>query len=406
MHEKIRNALIINKIKLKGTSKTVSEKTNALNKVGRDYKLINDELLVYDSKGGLGVNLNCEVLDRNGNEIACRHLASYLATESKRGIKYYHVKFGQKERLANIPYLKNNEHDDSDISRHSDLHYLFSLDRFGKALAFICANLKAGEETSLLLGTNCHLMCFTLLKKLTSNATEQWIIKFYDPNVTDQHIRIIASSLSAIKTLTLSDLLDTDDLSLYEFEKPFVAFHSTKQAKSCPIEIVDVHDITRYLNAAMEFNMSQLILRILGDILFDSRLPIKQKLDHIQGESNRVQTDIFTPLAAAFKFNQASSIFLFTQVITHSNLPISYQLKILLGITAYDRDINLPQIPLTVLLTLFTEKYGISTSITNLLYLYSALHTETGGSHTTTLNTPLNDKEESESLCIQKVGYL
>lgn len=350
MHEKIRNSLIINKIPSNANSKTINEKVDTLDKSARPYQLINDELIVYDSKGGSGAELNCEALDKKGDEITCRHLASYLATQSRRGIKDYHRLFGQIESLSNIPYLKQNKADLERIYNNSALCYVFSIDELGEALALICDNIKPGEETSVMLSTGNHIMCFTLLHKPIAASHHHYVIKFYDPNVTDKHKRIIASSLHAVKQLKLSHLLDPSDISFYCRTSSNVTLLSSKKRTGAPIEIVEIKDIKPCIYIAMLQGMPKLTYLIAREILNDEQLSNDEKLRFLQGEFSKLKIDQAPPLALGSPSKHYKCVYNFTQAIIQSDLPISFKLKLLLGVGSSDLTQYIPYSSFAILI--------------------------------------------------------
>lgn len=219
-------------------SLSLGNKQKQLEETNRRFRLISGNL-IYGSKQGNRLNFNTKATDENGEEICCRHLASYVA-QLPRAIKGYHDALGNKDNIAAAPYLKSNHHD-KHIHDFKQFSALVPIDGFGRTLALLAHNVPVGHELSLVLNSENHSMGLSITHKPTQLGHSQYIIKFYDPNITDSHLRAICPNTTSIEALKLSDFIPDEIIPDYFPSRKEINITSnttcaTKEERSLHIE--------------------------------------------------------------------------------------------------------------------------------------------------------------------------
>src|SRR6478609_2948292 len=88
----LREALQITAFKQKKYSSSINAKKIKLGNQGRLFTEYHG-MLIYSSKGGTGINLNCKALDQFGEKIVCRNLSGNIVNSIRddgRVMKDYH----------------------------------------------------------------------------------------------------------------------------------------------------------------------------------------------------------------------------------------------------------------------------------------------------------------------------
>lgn len=216
---------------LEGKLKTVDAKRIRSNKQEAG-------ILTYRSRSGLGVNLNAvEVKDEKGYPIRCGHFAAYVASQK---MKRYHDDLSNAGKIFAVSYLRNNEADP--YSRKTSRYYsIAKLDAFGAELERCAQKVPVGHEVTLLFDSPIHTMAITITHKPLAENKSYYVIKFYDPNATDRHIRGICQDTSAVGALKLSDFLESQAIDHYFEESKMFALYSYEKCQSAENKMPDVH---------------------------------------------------------------------------------------------------------------------------------------------------------------------
>lgn len=195
---------------------------------GRDYELTDEGILIYESKGGQGEDLNAVVEDKHGKEIACRHLVGYLMSRPE-GIKDYHDEYADEESIQEVPYLNENVYDDDPLDQSSTYYNFVALEDVGQTVHSLASELEVGEETRFFMDSENHSMGLSIARKETEDGS-QYVIKFYDPNITDKHTRIICPDLERVGQLKIDHLMDESTQEQYFPKFRTISLYSANQA--------------------------------------------------------------------------------------------------------------------------------------------------------------------------------
>jgi ankyrin repeat protein len=256
----LENRFVINKIP-NASSMSAKEKVVALKAQKRPFKLRKSGVLVYQSKKGDLRNLNCQVIDTDANLMTCRHLASFHAFEAPRGIKDYHETLHTEESLKATPYLFDNRFDRDRLAYRSSFYHIFSHFALGQALKQVASILNDNEETTLLIGTENHMMSVTIIRKKIGENRAHYIIKFYEPNQTNAHLRAICPTLKSIDDVSFSLFLTKKKLTAYFPKIKTAILSSNKMLKEGSPHVfitsknrsgILYHCIERYLSNTLE----------------------------------------------------------------------------------------------------------------------------------------------------------
>jgi hypothetical protein len=246
-------------------SLTAKQKKAELKRQERRFEVKKSGVLLYLSKEGGPLNHNLKAKDEKEEVIACRHLAGYLAYESRRGVKDYHQSFQSIERIKQVPYLLDNRHDAEERQYKATYYHLFAIDKLGVALHQVASLLKANEETTLLLKSENHEMAITLICKNVLDKKQQYIVKFYDPNLTSAHQRAICPTLKSIKTLSLNTFLSKEALRAYfPIMKSAMIFSTKIRDNTPPLVILDIKNKTEIIYYCASTKLNDKIDELLG----------------------------------------------------------------------------------------------------------------------------------------------
>jgi ankyrin repeat protein len=258
----LREALPIIAFKQKKNSSSISAKKKHLVSAGGFFTEYQG-MLIYPSGKGTGKYSNGKALDQFGKQIVCRHLSGNIVNSIRadgRVMKDYHDIYASSKEIAKVTYLKENHYDTKRIAYNSTYYNIFDLNTLGATLSKVAGVLKGSEETSLLFDSENHTMAFTVIRKEAVDGP-QYIIKFYDPNKTDNHTRIICNSLDDMKNLSINHLLKDASIKSYFQSHKYVALFSPKQRVNAEEPLVDLSgsNVGAQLIYCMWFGLSNVI---------------------------------------------------------------------------------------------------------------------------------------------------
>ena len=188
------------KVKKISSQSPVSQKPFAplekMSHSSRDIKKWNDFAISYFSKGPIK-DLSCK---STVSHITCRHLVYWWVKQDKP--KYDEINTLEKlQNCQGVPKdkLLCNEVDCNGCP--SEAIY-FDLSRFPEALLKIASGLKEGEKKQWYLHSTSHVMGLSIKR-----CDNKIVIKYYDPNDTLRHKKIVVTSLGELTRLTPEALL-------------------------------------------------------------------------------------------------------------------------------------------------------------------------------------------------------
>ena len=165
---------------------------NDISHSSREITALNDFTSSYFSKGPVN-NLNCKSTEPL---IACGHLAYWWVEQDKP--KYEEI--NTLEKLQNCQGIPRDELLRKEVRYNgcaSEAIY-FDLSRFPEALHKIASGLEEGEKKQWYLYSTNHAMGLSIKQC----RDKRIVIKYYDPNDTLRHKRIVVKSLSELTQLT------------------------------------------------------------------------------------------------------------------------------------------------------------------------------------------------------------
>lgn len=209
-----------------------------------------EHTVIYPSKEGEGVALNGQVVDYFGEKVVCRHLA--MSAAEPPALKGYHQRLGSVEAIRSVNALFWAEYG----LRYLESTYMHFTDSsgFGPFLAKVAAALNPSEETSFFLLTENHAMLLTAACKPISKKKCQYVFKFYDPNFTDCHRRVICESVSMVRNLRIKDLIHPDYYSQYFRKEEGLSFLGTKRRDDF------IHPVIGFSGRAVRYALYLLIV--------------------------------------------------------------------------------------------------------------------------------------------------
>lgn len=149
----------------------------------------------YFSKKGAGNRNNNKAKDKDGKSIVCRHMAMYVMQLS---MKNYHDDLSSKESIESIEYFYNNHYDKQNLDLIGREYYFFDYDTFSSMMREILQTLDVGDQKNFLFLNKKHAMAISISKK-----PNYLVIKFYEPNKSDKHLRLIFSHSFDINHMSL-----------------------------------------------------------------------------------------------------------------------------------------------------------------------------------------------------------
>lgn len=283
-----KDALLVKKIPQGKISLMFAQKEEALGKQDRPVVQTKSGLAIYKSKGGTEANFNMKALDAREEKIACRQLVYGLLASDETGIKGYHERYGSKESIAEQDKLKHNAFDVDQVAQRSSFYRFVNINRLGESLASVAEELEVGEETRLMFNSENHAMGFSITRKATSEGT-QFIVKFYDPNITNSHQRIIAPSLESLRSLTIKHLIPDEELRIGYFSAlaSGMLYSPTPRGDDADpvIEFDETVPLKEVLYQYMAYNMPDRIPSIMTQILEDASRKASKPWDLLQTDT-------------------------------------------------------------------------------------------------------------------------
>lgn len=246
----------------------------------RDYQLTDEGILIYESKGGQGEDLNATVEDKHGKDIACRHLVGYLMSRPE-GIKDYHDEYADQESIQEVPYLTDNVYDDDPLDQSSTYYNFVALEDVGETVHSLASELEVGEETRFFMDSENHSMGLSIGRKETVDGS-QYVIKFYDPNITDKHTRIICPDLERVGQLNIDHLIDESTKDLYFPKFRTISLYSAKQApdkRPIFVESSEHCDLDSKLYHALICNLPEEVRVTCDAIVKENRASLIEQLE-------------------------------------------------------------------------------------------------------------------------------
>ncbi len=300
-------------------SATQYKKLVKLKAQGRSFTLTKSNALVYDSKEGVGVELNVRAKDKNDESIVCRHLAGYLLSLNPP-LKNYHRNFSSIDKIQSVPYLWNAIYDKENINPKFEHVVVAPLATFGKALCDIAKDLEVGQIAAFELRSEVHFMALSVQCKRVSESSKHYIIKFNDPNVTDKHRRVICSNLDEIQGLQITDLLKKDDVNYYFAKLQVVALLSRTKMTDKEEKCVTIYrglDSSCILYFLFRYALAKTLKDNLQTLLKERSLDFKAILNLFGASDEKGRTGIFFAL-----LNRRYPILLeLTKFVLQSNIP-------------------------------------------------------------------------------------
>ncbi len=258
----------------------LKNKLNNLQQQGRHVECDNERnpsILIYNSKeGDPKLNLNGRGRNSSGKQIVCRHLAKEVASRHMKG---YSHDLSSVESIQRQPHCKDDDITDtskilvqlfnavnegtthpllfpSDPNRQvSAYHNFFHPYSLGIQLKYIASNLACEEECSLLLHyvvpkkTITHVMAISIRHKKNG----MYVVKFYDPEMTNMHRRALCKNLEDISELNIFNLWDVSTYIDYKQIKNCLGFSLTSLTKANNHLIVSVDEALK-LEALKQFS--------------------------------------------------------------------------------------------------------------------------------------------------------
>lgn len=269
--EELKNLLIVNKIPNSSVSMNSVEKKTTLLKQNRAFTFTEEGALLYRSNEGSEIQLNGLATDKFGDNIWCRHLSAYLAFDTTRGVKNYHSLYGTIESIQSINFLKENEYDKNQLLTGCSYYNFFNINQLGLQLEKVARCLNAGEETTLLLASENHLMTITLMKKCLTEVKTHFVIKFYNPKFTDTHIRIICPSIESVRTLSFQTIIGDDMINAYFPHYKSATLISPKNRKGAtPAVAINSHEASYPFAESSNPGFTKLFCTVFELVLIDN----------------------------------------------------------------------------------------------------------------------------------------
>jgi hypothetical protein len=201
----------------------IRNKENRVEEDGRGIK--SGPPLIYHSREGQPENVKLDI-KLNGKVTIGKHTirCGDFAFEFLRQHKTYHSNFSTEAEIKKIPFFINKELTEYELTFKADKYYLFSRKKFGLCLRYLCENMQDKTTLNIHMSSLNHSMALRVENKeykLTESKTEKfYIIKFYDPDKTIRHLRIICRNVFEIEKLVISNLLADVPLGECLLSKP------------------------------------------------------------------------------------------------------------------------------------------------------------------------------------------
>lgn len=192
------------------------------------------------------VNFNGKKSDNKKVEIQCRHLSGLFLfaniSKERRYINQLSMFFSPTSNGANTvescndvvrDFLQKNIFDSHRVLYRADEYKIFKIGQIGDAVYSIFTKMGEVDKNKILFCSEHHTMAIELIKKTNP---KRFVIKFYDPNRTTMHKRVVFDQLADVKDLKPSDFLSAECLKAYFPKFNFGVFGVYKN----PTEIVNL----------------------------------------------------------------------------------------------------------------------------------------------------------------------
>lgn len=192
------------------------------------------------------VNFNGKKSDNKKVEIQCRHLSGLFLfaniSKERRYINQLSMFFSPTANGANTvescndvvrDFLQKNVFDYQRVLYRADEYKIFKIEQIGDAVHSVFTKMGEVDKKKILFCSEHHTMAIELIKKTNP---KRFVIKFYDPNRTTMHKRVVFDQLADVKDLKPSDFLSAECLKAYFPKFNFGVFGVYKN----PTEIVNL----------------------------------------------------------------------------------------------------------------------------------------------------------------------
>lgn len=164
--------------------------------------------IVYLSKKGKGVNNNFKVNSLDGTKIVCRDMASF---QIRNLDSQWRDILGNQEKMSSERWLTTHQYDVQQFIRKGNEVYKCSPFNVGEALYALKKNSK-NPRTIALMNTINHVMSIQIEKRKKGGI----LCKFYDPNHSDDILRILTPFTHQLKKLPINALIrNKKEFALY-----------------------------------------------------------------------------------------------------------------------------------------------------------------------------------------------
>lgn len=144
-------------------------------------------------------------------EISCRQLSWETLVSGAKPLKSYHTAMRDLQ-VAQSESLRRNFYDTKNIRfRANEYYFLHKDDDIGDILYDIAKDLGVDSIKSMLFITSSHQISFTIEHKESGNI----VLKWYDPNRTECHIRFLTDKVEKLKLAKLDDFMEKQQQADY-----------------------------------------------------------------------------------------------------------------------------------------------------------------------------------------------
>nr|MBP9742676.1 ShET2/EspL2 family type III secretion system effector toxin [Burkholderiales bacterium] len=260
----------------------------------------NIKIWSYQSKHGEPlINNNCKVLDKKNEKIACRQLAFWFLWNDA----IYSDTLSNLNTYPSIDSLYYNDFDNLNCMHNFNRLSVATLDQVGTSLQKECENMQLGEEKHLIFGSESHSMSF----KVHYKAQGYFTVKFYDPNKTTVHIRLVMRSPDDLQYLKITDLLPREDIKWYfaKFKAFTIATYDYANfvppqqqtfnfLSITPDKLIEYTGLFYY---AFKYGNENYVKDFINSVVNCATLDIKKKLELLSAKSHKGYSGLYIALA-------------------------------------------------------------------------------------------------------------
>jgi len=238
----------------------------------------------------------------------------------------YHEVYSSPKSISD--QLADNYYDTNRIRFKANEYHFFEIEHLGNALSDISENLKDNQLLTMSLFSENHVMAITI----NYYENKGYILKFYDPNSTNTHIRAICATIDDVKSLKIDDFLEDKLKNLYYpsfktacFADYYNCRKSIEQPSDTEVYFNNHVPLTNKLYFSNNFNLvknSVLYIReILGSNLFEDT----KKADMIVATDSRGNTGF----ARALFYENLDIVINCIELILNSNITNEIKVEVL-----------------------------------------------------------------------------